>query len=264
MFRSNPTVAARRALPAVSATLLLAAAACSDSPAAPAAPVSRMAPAAPSPDLVGISGTPRVAGVWVTLCVSSPAFDTLGLSVQEATTVEFKTDAGTTATIVDNSAQDTDSRLGFYRVLLPKANSYKATVVVLPANYANLPATKTVSAFVTPTLVSMGSVLLHRKPIVDLALFMSGDLVPGQTVKVTGPNGFVKSFTDGSATDGWFGGWYPNDGYLNFEVPWTGSYTVCPTTTPLGGWAAPCRMLSVPSYDTSVFTSLTYQQVSHG
>jgi hypothetical protein len=91
---------------------------------------------------------------------------------------------------------------------------------------------------------------------------MSGQLVPGQTVKVTGPNGFVKSFTDGSASDGWFGGWYPNDGYLNFEVPWTGNYTVCPTTTPLAGWAAPCKFLSVPSYDASFFTTLTYQQVS--
>jgi hypothetical protein len=258
MSRSISTADARRALPAVSAALLVALAACSDSPAAP---VARKAPAAPSGDLV-VSGVPRTIGVWVTLCVSSPAYDSLGLSVQEATTVEFKTNAGATSTIVDNSALDADTRLGFYRVLMPNAISYTATVVALPPNYANLPATKTVSAFVTPTLVSMGSILLHRKPIVDLALFMSGQLVPGQTVKVTGPNGFVKSFTDGSATDGWLGGWYPNDGYLNFEVPWTGSYTVCPTTTPLAGWAAPCKMLSVPSYVASFFTSLTYQQVS--
>lgn len=251
------TLAARRALPAASATLLVALGACSDTITAPA---SRTAPSsAPSADII-VSGTPRTVGVWVTLQVGDQGW--YGDYGAPGTTVEFTTNAGAKSTVVDNSSADTDARDGYYRVLMPNAISYTATVTVVPEHNSLGGATKTVSAFVTPTLVSMGSILLHRKPIVDLALFMSGQLVPGQTVKVTGPNGFVKSFTDGSATDGWFGGWYPNDGYLNFEVPWTGSYTVCPTTTPLAGWAAPCKFLSVPSYDASFFTTLTYQQVS--
>jgi hypothetical protein len=243
---------ARRALPA--ATLLVVAA-CSD---AVTAPSSRLAPDTASADII-VSGTPAPLGVWVTLRVTSPRFDTAGLSVQEATTVEFKTNAGSKATVVDNSSRDTDTRLGFYRVLMPKAISYTATVIVLPPNYADLPATKTVSAFVTPTLVSMGSILLHRKPVIDMALFMSGKLVPGQTVKVTGANGFSQTFTDGSASDGWLGGFYPNDGYLNFEVPFTGTYLFCAVTTPQIGWGAACKTLVVPAYDTNAVLSLTYQ-----
>ena len=260
MSRSATFATACRTLPVASAALLVTLAACSDSITAPS---QRLAPDAPSADIIGVVGTPRIASVWVTLRVASVRDDSHGTG-QRGTTVTFKTSAGATLTLADNSALDTDARDGFYRVSLPLANSYTATVVAVPQYYADLQPSKTVSAFVTPTLVSMGTIYVHRKPVVDVVLYLANTLALGQTVKVTGPNGFSQTYTDGTGTDGWFGGYYAKDGYINFELPVIGTYTFCAVTSPQLGWTAPCKTAVVSAYDASSVVMLTYQAVLVG
>jgi hypothetical protein len=251
------TLAARRALPAASATLLVALGACSDTITAPA---SRMAASrAPNADIV-VSGAPRTIGVWVTLQVGDQGW--YGDYGAPGTTVEFTTNAGAKSTVVDNSAADTDARDGYYRVLMPNAISYTATVTVVPEHNSLGGATKTVSAFVTPTLVSMGAIYLNRKPGLFVQLFYNNALVAGQTIKVTGPNGWTTTITDGGASDKTYDGTQNGaDGKISLEVPITGTYTVCTMTSPQLYWDAGCNQVYATQYFVQYGVTMTYKQV---
>lgn len=251
------TLAARRALPAASATLLAALGACGDTITSPA---SRMAPSsAPQADIV-VSGTPRTIGVWVTLQVGDQGW--YGDYGAPGTTVEFTTNAGAKSTVVDNSASDTDARVGYYRVLMPNAVSYTATVTVVPEHNSLGGATKTVSAFVTPTFVSMGAIYLNRKPGLFVQLFYNYALVTGQTIKVTGPSGFTATITDGGASDRNYDGTQNGaDGKISLELPITGTYTVCTMTTPQTYWDAGCSQVFATMYFIQYGLNMTYKQV---
>jgi hypothetical protein len=249
----------RHSLPLAAVTVALALAACSDAPLDPAA---RLAPdATPSADIIVVGGgIPRPTPVTVTLRITDQGGNLPDQGVA-GTTVKFTTSTGAQLTVVDNAAGDGDARVGFYKVTMGQAVSYTATVVAMPSDFSPDQTTKTVSAFVTPTLVSMGELMLLRKPGIAVALYYNGALTIGQTIKVTGPNGYSKTMTDGTATDIKSNGTQgPADGKFDFQVPSTGTYTVCTMTTPQSLWDAGCSPVYVINYFIQYPITMTYTQ----
>jgi hypothetical protein len=250
----------RTARPLAATAFVLCLAACGDAAdtTAPAArPLLAVAGAVPGPTPPGAGPIAPVLSVAVTLVVGDQANYT-GIA---GTTVEFKTNAGYTRVVVDNSAYDTDPDVGQYRVMMPSAVSYTATVVGMPEVNAAVGTSKTVSAFMSPTWVAMGSIILKRKPALVVELKKQGAFVWGQTILVTGPNGFSTSVTDGSPADKdalWNAG--PSDGVIRLRVPVTGVYTVCATTSPLAGWSTGCEQVNALLYYVAFPVTLTYEQ----
>ena len=246
-MRTVRSLARSAALAAAPAALLLAA--CHDA-ADPTAPAAR-----PSLELAGpgTGTTPAPAPtVWVTLHVGDQAsYSAAGVP---GTTVSFVTNGGYYRTIVDNSAADTDPQVGYYRVAMPNAVSYTAYVRVAPEYLATHNAVKTVSAFTTPTLVNVGTIVLKRKPAIYVSLMKQGALVPGQTIKITQVGGpYTRTIADGSAED-----LSPVAGKIHVRVPWTGTFTVCATTSPSALWEADCETVYALQYFIAYPVTLTY------
>ena len=252
-FRSLARLAATAAVPAA---LLLAA--CGDAPD-PTAPATRPALELVGPG-TGTTPTTPTLSVWVTLHVGDQAAYGGAYGVP-GTTVSFVTNTGYYRTIVDNGAGDANPEVGYYRVAMPNALSYTAYVRVMPEKYSSAGAVKTVSAFVTPTLVNMGSIILKRKPGLHVQLLKQGALVPGQTIKVTQVNGpWSVTITDGSSADkDAFGNPNPSDGKIFLRVPFTGTYTVCALTSPSVLWAADCEPVYALQYFIAYSATLTYE-----
>jgi hypothetical protein len=243
----RPSPAARWLLTA------LALAACRDAtaPAAPAAPAARPALAAVGTD-PGTTPVPTPS-VWVTLHVGDQASYGLPVGVP-GTTVSFVTNGGYYRTIVDNGTGDTDPEVGYYRVAMPSALAYTAYVRVMPDYLSSDGAVKTVSAFVTPTWVNMGSIILKRKPALYVQLRKQGLLVPGQTIKVTQVGGpWSATIADGDAAD-----LSADGGRIHLRVPFTGTYNVCALTTPSALWQADCVQVSALQYFIAYPVTLTY------
>jgi hypothetical protein len=240
-------------LAATSAALLLVAA-CADAPdpTAPATPAAR-----PSLDITspggGTTPIPTPLTVWVKLHVGDQASYGLPVGVP-GTTVSFVTNGGTVKTIADNSAEDTDPAVGFYRVAMPSSISYTAYVRIAPEYLTTAGAFKTVSAYVTPTLVDMGSIVLKRKPGVYVSLMKQGVLVPGQTIKVSQVGGvWSVTITDGSSQD-----ISAVAGKIHLRVPVTGTYMVCALTSPSALWDAGCEQVFALQYFVAYPVTLTY------
>jgi len=251
----------RSILAGAAALAFVTLAACSDAPTAPSAKPS---PAASEPSLgsgisVGGGGViVRQAPVSVTLEI----WDQDGSQGVPGTTVEFSTSTGAKQTVVDNSAADADARVGYYRVSMPATGVwYKAKVVGMDDDFSFDGAEKTVSAFVSPTLVSMGHITLMRKPGIYVFLHYNGGFALGQTIKITGPNGFSRTITDGSAADKSFDGTQnPNDGKFQIQVPVTGTYYVCTLTSPQAYWDADCVNVWALQYFIAYSADLKYEQ----
>lgn len=244
----RPFPAARRLLTA------LALGACRDAaaPTAPAAPPPR-----PALDVVGPAPgtTPApTLTVWVTLHVGDQASYGLPVGVP-GTTVSFVTNAGYFRTIADNGAGDTDPAVGYYRVAMPNALAYTAYVRVMPEYLSPDGAVKTVSAFVTPTLVNVGSIVLKRKPAIYVQLRKQGALVPGQTIEITQVGGpWSATVVDGAAAD-----LSADGGRIHVRVPFTGTYTVCALTSPGALWKADCEPVYALQYFIAYPVTLTYE-----
>jgi len=244
----------------LAATIVATLAACSD---APMAPTAAEPPDRPSHNLVVVGGgttMPRPTPITVTLRLTDQGGSLPDQGVA-GTTVKFTTNTGGELTVVDNAAGDGDARVGFYKVTMGQAVSYTATVVAMPDDFSPDQITKTVSAFVTPTLVSMGELMLLRKPGIAVALYYNNALTIGQTIKVTGPNGYAKTMTDGTATDidSW-GNQGAADGKFSFQVPSTGTYTVCTMSSPQQYWDAGCKPVYVIQHFIQYSATLTYEQ----
>jgi hypothetical protein len=248
------------ALAATPVALLLTA--CGDA-ADPTAPGARpaLAVAAPTPGPTPPGAGPGPIGPALTVAVTLLVGDQASFTGIAGTTVELKTNIGYKRVVVDNSASDVDPGVGRYRVMMPSAGSYTATVVGMPEVNAAVGTTKTVSAFMTPTWVAMGSIILKRKPALVVKLMKQGAFVWGQTIQVTGPNGFSATVTDGSPADKdalWNPG--PSDGVIRLRVPVTGTYTVCATTSPQADWSAGCEQVFAQLYFFAYPVTLTYAQ----
>lgn len=245
----------RRILRSASAVSLFAIAACSD---APVGPPSELAPAeGPSAALIGGVIT-RPAPVTVTLRVTSQGGTPIGQGLG-GTTMKFESSTGAAVTVVDNSASDKDARVGYYSVTMSSANWYKATAVVVPEPHSLGGATKTTSAFATPTWAPIGDLMINIEPGLHVELWYKGALALGQSIKVTGPNGFTKAITDGGANDeDHWGNAGPNDGKFNTRLPVTGTYTVCVTSSPHPWYTADCQQVWANQYFIQYSASLSY------
>lgn len=248
----------RYALP-LACTIVATVAACSDAPLAPTPANTGLTPSAPALSdgvIVSGGGIGRPTPVTVTLSVSSQ-----GGGSATGTTVKFTTNTGASNTVVDNGAGDGDNRAGFYKVTMPKAISYTATVVAMPDDFSPDSTSKTVSAFVTPTLVSMGDLMLLMKPGIYVSLWYKGALAPGQKIRVTGPNGYDVTMIDGTPSELTDLGKPPvADGKFSFSVPSTGTYKVCALSSPELYWGADCMPAYPMWYFIQVSTTLTYEQ----
>ena len=263
MSRPALLVALRRALPAVPAAAAVALAACGESATAPSrmtgATPSASVAAAPGAQASGIIVIGRDPGVTVTLHVGDQGH--YGDYGTPGTTMEFKTNTGYAKLVADNSAADADARVGYYSVNMPKAISYTATAKVTPEELSTGGGTKTVSAFVTPTWVNMGTLILNRKPGLTIEAYHQNALTNGQTFTVTGPDGWSKTVTDGGATDEAYGGG-PGalDGKVHMRLPVTGIYTVCANSTPAAFFKADCVQVWASQYFVAYKATLTYYQ----
>jgi hypothetical protein len=245
-----PRRSTRPAAPLVVAALL---AACGDT--GPTAPAARAALA-----IVGTSPGPGPIAPVPSVAVTLRVDDQSGYTDYGApgTTVRFES-GGVAKLVVDNSASDSDARVGHYRVWMPAASAYTATVTVMPAELSAAGASKTVSAFVTPTYVAMGSIVLQRKPRLTVELYRLGALVGGQAIRVTAPWGWSAMVMDGSVADEDFSGDpSPADGRIHLRLPVTGIYIVCPLSTPHPLLAAQCRTVHATTYGGSYSATLTY------
>jgi hypothetical protein len=140
--------------------------------------------------------------------------------------VKFTTNTGAAKTVVDNGAGDADARVGYYKV-------------------------------------TMGELMLLRKPGIAVSLYYNGALTVGQTIKVTGPNGYAKTMIDGTATDVKSNGTQgPADGKFEFQVPSTGTYTVCTMSAPQMYWDAGCSPVYVIYHYVQFPITMAYQQKS--
>ena len=233
---------------------VLALGACRDAaaPTAPSGPAERPALAITGP---GTGTTPApTPTVWVTLHVGDQASWGLPTGVP-GTTVSFVTNGGYFRTIEDNGAGDADPAVGYYRVAMPSALAYTAYVRVMPDYLSSDGAVKTVSAFVTPTLVNMGSIVLKRKPAIYVQLRKQGLLVPGQTIKITQASGpWSATVADGGAAD-----LSADGGKIHVRVPFTGTYTVCALTSPGVLWKADCEQVYALQYFIAYPVTLTYE-----
>jgi len=248
----------------------LGTAACRDAPLAPRdarSPVSDAPAPTATPAKVTVAGAesrvPPVLQpgyVWVTLQVVDGGDPDPTASAAD-TRVEFTPAGHTPLELFDNGVQDMDARVGYYRVQLPNTLFYSATVTGANAIYSLAGGSKTVSAFVTPTLVSMGGLALQRKPRLTMDVRMDGALVAGQTLKITGPAAFSVTVTDGGPSDKQYNTLQDaSDGKLHLLVPLTGAYTVCPVTSPKKYWDADCKSVYVQFYDVEFKTTLNYVQ----
>jgi hypothetical protein len=265
----RPTRTLARLTPFVAA-LVAGLAACHDG-ADPTAPVGRPALAAAGSDGPRTTAPPPTPSltVVVTLHVGDQAAYG-GPAGVPGTKVTFATNGGYSQYVADNSPADFDARVGYYRVWMPNATSYTATVRVMPEHFSTLGASKTVAATVTPTTVTptvvpMGSIVLKRKPGLHVRLMMDGALVPGQTIGVTGPAGFTVVIADGGYFDrDAFGNPSPSDGRIYLRLPVTGTYTVCARTTPILFYAARCQEVVAEQYFFAYAATLTYYPPSLG
>jgi hypothetical protein len=246
----------RHSVPLAAAALTLAA--CSDAPLAPSA---RLTPdATPSAMLGGGGDVPLPTSVSVTLHLVDQTLPDATNSVA-GTTVKFTASTGETRTVVDNGIGDGDARPGFYKVAMEKAVWYKAAVVAMPSIFSWDQVTRTASAYATPTLVSMGDLVLLRKPGIAVWLYYKGALVAGQTIRITGPNGYATTIADGGVNDtSSLGAQAPSDGKFEFiRLPTTGTYTVCTLTTPQWMWDTGCRAVDVKYYGVEFPIAMTYE-----
>jgi hypothetical protein len=239
-------------------TLLLASvaaltlAACSDSPVAPS---SALAPRENASADIIVGGTiPRPSPVTLTLGVTSQ-----GGGMVSGTTMKFESSLGVSTTVADNGAGDSDARPGYFSVTMTKANWYKVTPVAVPAPHSLYGATKTVSAFNTPTWVQMGFLMLNITPGIHVETWWKGAITTGQSIQITGPHGFSKSITDGGLNDeDHVGNAGPLDGKFNSRLPDVGTYTVCATSTPHQWYKADCKQVYVQQYYVQYSTTLNY------
>lgn len=241
---------------------LAALAACTD---APTTPSSSLLPAVgPAKSLGGVPQSGVVAGppaLQVSLALSiSGQID----AVVGPTTVDFSTSDGAyKRTVVDNGNGDTDARLGFFSVKMPKALAYTATVTDAPEAYSVFQATKTGGAFFTPTSATLGNISLWAKPSIWVSLVKDGKPYPGQTIEVTN-NGYtvVAVITDGGANDRLpDGSAGPADGQIFVRVPAPGPYVVCPKASKASLIQAACAGVNVVNYGLSFGATLTYKQI---
>jgi hypothetical protein len=248
----------RYALP-LTATLIACLAACSD---APTSPTAKPAPA--KPDL-GLSGVVigRPTPVTLTLRITSQGGTPAGQGIG-GTTVTFASSIGASKNVTDNGADDADARIGYYSVTMTTANWYKASVSGMTGltaeRYSFDGATKTVSAFATPTFVPMGDLAMNIRPGLYVETWFKGALAPGQTITVKYPNGFVKTITDGGANDydPFTFNQMPSDGKFELTVPTTGVYLVCPASTPHKYYKADCVQVWANQYFVQYSADLTF------
>jgi hypothetical protein len=256
----------RSALLAAVVATAAALAACGDSPTTPSA----AAGAAPSASLAG-AGNQAADGILVGPIGRDPLIKvTLHVGDQgyygdygaPGTAIEFKTTAGYAKIVADNSAADSDARVGYYAVMMPKSNVYTVTATAAPEELSLGGATKTGGASMTPTWIDMGSLILYRKPGLQVKLMKEGAAVFGQTVKITSlSTGWTVTITDGGANDEAYGGGPgANDGKINLRLPLTGSYSVCALTTPQTFWEADCVTAHAGQYYVAYSATLTYVQ----
>jgi hypothetical protein len=187
---------ARRGAVAVLALMLVSAAACSDAATAPTVPNVASA----SADRMD-QGLPRIfASVKVVI------IDTTGAPIKEGGSwVKFNWGgAADTATIVDNSAKDSDPSPGFMTVQLPKVYTYSACFLGSRhyaadlLNAAKWPNCRQVSS--TSSTVHVGGLFSQVKPVFKLiSKDEFGNPAGGALYSVTIPNSnWSLSFYDGS------------------------------------------------------------------
>jgi hypothetical protein len=254
-MRAVRHIARLGALAGASAALLLTACGDAGETTAPSARPS-LDVAGPTPETSPTLPPPAVA---VTLHIDDQALYTYPVGVS-GTTVEFRTGGGYARVVADNGPGDGDPAVGYYRVSMPAAASYTATVQVMPEPFAAEGASKTVWTLLTPSVVPMGSIVLLRKPMIVVSLYRSGVPVPGQTIQVFDVGGsWSTTITDGSSADrDLFGNPNPPDGVVSLRVPVTGTYFVCAITTPKDLWFADCQTVHATTYYFSYPAALTY------
>lgn len=233
---------------------LLALAACSDAPVGPSSPLASSIDKAANS--VAPVSTPRVQMVEVTFLV----YDYENL-VPLGTTIKF-TGGATTITQADNAKGDTDARVGYVSVMMPKVAHYSATVVGAPIDFSLFGGTSVEEHWSSPLDIQLGRVNLHHAPQLFVNAMKDGQLYPGQTIQITGPSGFSAIITDGGPTDTVANGANGfSDGKFYLRVPQLGSYTVCPKTPLASTVQAKCMTLNAAAWGGSYGTQLTYKSI---
>jgi hypothetical protein len=208
------------------------------------------------------SGTTTPPGPGPTVAVTLHVGDQAALGGSAGvpgTSVRFDTPGSHSRIVVDNVGSDTDARVGHYRVMMPSATSYAATVRAMPDQFSAAGASATATRLGTRTSVHLGSIVLRRKPGLHVWLLKDGALVPGQAIHVTGPDGWSQAVADGGLTDrDAFGTPGPSDGRINLRLPVTGSYTVCALTRPSPLFEARCQGVVAEHYFFAYSATLTY------
>lgn len=215
----------RRAITAGVAVLATISTACSDAVTEPKTAVN--VPTAASASIILLK--------TATLSI----LDVTGTPLSEAAVVKVWTSPTDSLVFTDNAQQDLDPALGKVKVALVSSASYKACSWGWTINYMAeqnpqvYPTCKT--GVVNGNTVNFGSVYMRRKPrIAFYTQTKNGTLIPGATIQMTPPNGFMPySVTDGAAS--------PRDydltvnGVIQFKSSaGAGVHAWCETVAPVG------------------------------
>lgn len=236
--------ARRLALVALPAALV-GAAACSDAPTAAPADVRPSAMLGAGEDEGGVFGPVvarlRVENVYFTNGPTGDFWLTAEMAGKEivGSVVRLRTDKGYSIDVADNSALDTDTRVGYFAVEMPVARYFTATLVKVPAPWTVKGATS-LTKYVTTDVVSMGTLRANRMPIIEVSLYKDGtspkQLLTGGTVTVASKN-FFTTVSVGPTKPSRFPGVDAPEIYYAAD-PFSGQYGIC-VKTPPAGYRAP-------------------------
>jgi hypothetical protein len=241
----------RRATPLAAAAALLALGACSDT-MGPTMPNAGRLPA-DAPALAKGKGADAKAATSGTIAVIERYYD----GQEEAwienglvgTTVRFTGSNGKQRLVQDNSADDFDARGGYYRVTLPGADSYTATLVTIGTERSLVG--MTVQAPYGSPVTRFSPLMPPRSPQIKVYFVsnLTGEKVFGRGATITGPNGFTFSAVDGGTGDSKnsAGAYYPADGRITTYVPELATYKACQIT--LGFLNPPCATGTATHWD---------------
>jgi hypothetical protein len=210
-----------RTLARSAAALAVAAvAACGDAPSAPATPE------APS---AAIQVGPGRVQYHVTYAVLAGGGAGNMLS---GTSAMFEASGGHQKEVFDNKEGDLDARVGYYRVAMPFAASYKAGLRTTPFPYHPYGSIREKAR--TGTTTDLGMVGVAQRPRLRVHIRNKDGLgvIPGATITVTG-GGSTQVIADNSQWD--YQAQVP--GVIDLYAPMSGSYQICETTVPPGFFA---------------------------
>jgi hypothetical protein len=215
----------RRAMSAAVAVLATMTTACSDAVTEPKPVVT--VPAAASPNIILLK--------TATLSI----VDVAGNPLTERAVVKFWTSPTDSIVFVDNMQQDLDPTIGKVKVALVSSAGYKACSWGWTINYMAeqnpqvYPTCKT--GVINGNTVDFGKVYMRRKPrIAFYTQSKNGSLIPGATIQMTPPNGFIQySVADGAASP------IDYDNALNGVIQFkssagAGVHNWCETVAPVG------------------------------